>query len=38
LRGLLALMVLAVCGKVAYDLIAAPTDLFSIVTAAGTVP
>ena len=30
LRGLLALMVLAVCGKVAYDLFVAPTDLYSI--------
>jgi len=30
LRGLLALMVLAVCAKVAYDLVSAPADLFSI--------
>jgi uncharacterized membrane protein YfcA len=30
LRGLLALMVLFVCGKIAYDLISTPFDLFSI--------
>ena len=30
LRGLLALMVLAVCGKIAYDLVSTPFDLFSI--------
>jgi uncharacterized membrane protein YfcA len=30
LRGLLALMVLIVCGKIAYDLISTPFDLFSI--------
>ena len=30
LRGLLALMVLLVCGKIAYDLISTPFDLFSI--------
>ena len=30
LRGLLALMVLVVCGKIAYDLISTPFDLFSI--------
>lgn len=30
LRGLLALMVLAVCAKISYDLIATPVDLFSL--------
>ncbi len=30
LRGLLALMVLAVCAKIAYDLVSTPADLFSI--------
>ncbi len=30
LRGLLALLVLAVCGKLAYDLVATPSDLFII--------
>jgi uncharacterized protein len=30
LRGLLALMVIGVCGKLAYDLIATPLDLFSL--------
>ncbi|NKB49471.1 MAG: TSUP family transporter [Alphaproteobacteria bacterium] len=30
LRGLLALMVLAVCAKIAYDLVSTPVDLFSI--------
>jgi uncharacterized membrane protein YfcA len=31
LRGLLAAMVLAMAGKLAYDLISTPLDLFSIV-------
>jgi uncharacterized membrane protein YfcA len=30
LRGLLALMVLAVCAKIAYDLVSTPIDVFSI--------
>ena len=30
LRGLLALMVLAVCAKIAFDLVSTPVDLFSI--------
>ena len=30
LRGLLALLVLAVCGKLLYDLVATPDDLFSL--------
>lgn len=30
LRGMLALMVLIVCGKIAYDLISTPLELFSI--------
>lgn len=30
LRGLLALMVLAVCAKISYDLIVAPTELYSL--------
>ena len=30
LRGLLALMVLAVCAKIAYDLVSTPIDIFSI--------
>ncbi len=30
LRGLLALMVLAVCAKISYDLIATPMDLYSL--------
>ncbi|MBC8445484.1 MAG: sulfite exporter TauE/SafE family protein, partial [Rhodospirillaceae bacterium] len=30
LRGLLALMVLAVCAKISYDLIVTPQDLFSL--------
>ncbi len=30
LRGLLALMVLAVCAKIAYDLVSTPFDVFSI--------
>ncbi len=34
LRGLLALMVLTVCGKIVYDLIATPADLFYLVTGA----
>lgn len=32
LRGLLAIMVLLVCGKLAFDMIATPADLFSIGT------
>ncbi|MCG8689986.1 MAG: sulfite exporter TauE/SafE family protein [Minwuiales bacterium] len=32
LRGLLALMVLGVCGKLAYGLIATPDDLFTLTT------
>jgi uncharacterized membrane protein YfcA len=35
LRGMLALMVLAVCAKVAFDLVATPEDLFSLGAAAG---
>lgn len=35
LRGLLALMVLGVCGKIVYDLIVAPNELFVLVTGAG---
>jgi len=35
LRVLLAAMVLAVCGKLAFDLVATPADLFSLGTAAG---
>jgi uncharacterized membrane protein YfcA len=31
LRLLLALMVLGVCGKLAFDLVATPVDLFSVV-------
>ncbi|MEM9685092.1 MAG: TSUP family transporter, partial [Pseudomonadota bacterium] len=30
LRGLLALMVLAVCAKLAFDLVATPEDLYTI--------
>jgi len=30
LRGLLALMVLAVCAKISYDLIVTPLDLYSL--------
>ena len=30
LRGLLAVMVLGVCTKLGYDLVATPSDLFSI--------
>jgi uncharacterized membrane protein YfcA len=30
MRGLLALMVLAICGKLVFDLVAHPTDLYSI--------
>jgi uncharacterized membrane protein YfcA len=30
LRGLLAIMVIGVCGKIAYDLIVTPDDLYSI--------
>lgn len=33
LRGLLALMVLAVCGKLLFDLVVRPADLFSIAVA-----
>jgi len=29
LRGLLAAMVLAVCGKILFDLMATPSDLYS---------
>ncbi len=36
LRGLLALMVLAVCTKLAWDLVATPADLFSVATFVGT--
>ena len=36
LRGLLALMVLAVCAKLAWDLVATPADLFSVATFVGT--
>jgi len=32
LRGLLAILVLAVCGKLAYDLVATPPDLYSLFT------
>jgi uncharacterized membrane protein YfcA len=35
LRILLALMVLAVCGKLALDLLIQPSELFSIGTAGG---
>jgi hypothetical protein len=35
LRGLLALMVLAVCAKLAFDLVATPTDLYSVGYATG---
>ncbi len=35
LRSLLALMVLAVCAKLAFDLIVTPDDLYSLGTAAG---
>ncbi|HYM31318.1 MAG TPA: sulfite exporter TauE/SafE family protein, partial [Candidatus Cybelea sp.] len=35
LRGLLALLVLAVAGKVAYDLVAVPPDLYSVTGAVG---
>ncbi|MGE4220442.1 MAG: sulfite exporter TauE/SafE family protein [Alphaproteobacteria bacterium] len=35
LRGLLAMMVLGVCGKLAYDLLATPKDLFAIGTEGG---
>jgi len=35
LRGLLALMVLGVCVKISYDLVAIPADLFSIGLAGG---
>jgi uncharacterized membrane protein YfcA len=35
LRGLLALMVLAVCGKLVYDLTATPVDIFSLSLFAG---
>jgi uncharacterized membrane protein YfcA len=35
LRGLLALMVLAVCAKLAFDLVATPIDLYSIGYATG---
>jgi uncharacterized membrane protein YfcA len=35
LRGLLALMVLAVCLKLGYDLVATPDDLFSITVGGG---
>jgi len=30
LRGLLAIMVLLVCGKLLFDLVATPADLFSL--------
>ncbi|MED5359837.1 MAG: sulfite exporter TauE/SafE family protein, partial [Pseudomonadota bacterium] len=30
LRGLLALIVLAVCAKIGYELLATPADLYSI--------
>jgi len=30
LRGLLALVVLGLCGKLAYDLAATPVELFSL--------
>ncbi len=36
LRGLLALMVLAVCGKLLVDLLVTPQDLFSLATGGGT--
>lgn len=35
LRGLLALLVLAVCGKIAYDLVATPADLYTLVESHG---
>jgi len=35
LRGLLALMVLAVCTKLTYDLVATPTELFALGVAGG---
>ena len=35
LRHLLAIMVLAVCGKLALDLLIQPSELFSIGTAGG---
>lgn len=35
LRGLLALMVLAVCAKLGFDLVVEPSDLFSITAALG---
>ena len=35
LRGLLALMVLAVCGKLLWDLTATPSDLFSLTVVTG---
>jgi uncharacterized membrane protein YfcA len=35
LRGLLALMVIAVCVKLAYDLIATPTDPYTLGQAVG---
>jgi uncharacterized membrane protein YfcA len=38
LRGLLALMVLAVCGKVAYDLFVTPTDLYSLTRSMAGLP
>ncbi len=36
LRLLLALLVLAVCGRMLYGLVATPADLFTLTTAAGT--
>ena len=35
LRGLLALMVLAVCAKLFVDLVITPTDLYSLATEGG---
>jgi uncharacterized membrane protein YfcA len=35
LRVLLALLVLAVCGKLAFDLVSTPADLFALGTAGG---
>ena len=35
LRALLASMVLAVCGKMAFDLVSTPNDVFSLATAGG---
>jgi hypothetical protein len=35
LRILLAMMVLAVCGKLAFDLLVMPTELYSIAAAGG---